>query len=217
MSEAIELIKDDVPYHAWVDIETTCIKPTEGHILEVYFRITDRLLRPLGEFHSYVAAGPIDGWNEFCQKMHRENGLIEDMARANQDAPLPTAAEVSKEICKFLSEHNGGDPKSLYLSGSSTKFDFGWLGEHMPDVLDCVHYRTVDVSSTRVQMAGFTGEDWVYPKAKGHRASADVDETIAEYRYLWGKFVACVLENSAGIAEGVVTELVKRGFQKEGQ
>jgi oligoribonuclease (3'-5' exoribonuclease) len=59
----------------------------------------------------------------------------------------------------------------------------------MPTVLKEVHYRVADVSSTRVQMAAITGEDWEYKKQKGHRAAKDVDETIAEYRFLWKKFM----------------------------
>lgn len=187
--------------YAWTDLETTGLNPAQGDLLEVYVRITDTDLKTLDTYHAYVDIGcPLDEiYLEklpfFIRKMHEENGLLDDLDRAKKDGKALTRVELLDQLASFFRKHNGGDPKTLYIAGSSVKFDWAWLEAKVPLVLEEVHYRVADVSSTRVQLQSITGEDWTYPKKKGHRAERDIDETIAEYKWLWNRFAEWVVGN----------------------
>lgn len=185
-------------YIAWCDTETTDLEngiPDGAKIVEIYVRITDQALRTVGEFHSLVCdiesaslfEGWVQTWKPIIQKMKTENGLLEEL-RAGKGRPT---RDVEQDLVAFLRKHHKGTPKSLMLAGNTIKFDWTFLQACMPAVLDQVHYRTLDVSSTRVQLEGlFPGTGWAYLKQKGHRAAADIDETIAEYKWLWEKAAA---------------------------
>ena len=184
--------------YAWIDIETTGLDPEKESILEVYVRITDAQLKTIDECHCLVK--PPGGLEEatermtpYVREMHEKNGLLKELQNAERTTTRPfTPFIVGEGLGLFLQLHNEGEPKSLYIAGSSVKFDWSFLEKHMPKVLEQVHYRCVDVSSTRVQMEMITGEDWVYPKTKGHRAKEDIDDTIGEYQFLWDKFAQWV-------------------------
>ena len=188
------LCGDDMKY-AWTDLETTGLDPKKGDILEVYVRVTDAHdLKEIDAFHAYVDVGCaldevyLEKLNDFVRAMHTSNGLIDDLRQARQDGEAKNKVQLLDDLTSFLHKHNEGNPKNLYLAGNNVKFDYAWLEEKVGAVLQEVHYRTVDVSSTRVQLAGLTGEDWAYTKKGTHRAAADIDESIAEYKWLWKTF-----------------------------
>jgi len=173
---------------AWIDLETTGLDPADGEILEVAVKVTDRHLNELVTYHSLVDPNfDIDTLFEsdcdsFVREMHQKSGLYDALKEAEKKSELNE--NVDFDLVQIFKEHK---EDGLYLAGSSVHFDIRWLHHHWPQVMEQVHHRAVDVSSTRVQMASLTGEDWVYPK-KHHRALADVDESIAEFKFLWGKF-----------------------------
>jgi len=184
---------------AWCDLETTGLEDQIDHreqdegaeIVEVYFQITKADLVPVDEFHSLVRPAWAEDQREEWVKSwpyaggKEENGLLAELRDTEN---IPDARTVAQEVCAFLAKHNKGNPRSLYIAGSTVKFDIAFLRHFMPSVLKEVHYRSVDVSSTRVQLAlMFPNENWEFPKAKHHRAKADIEETKAEMKWLWEK------------------------------
>ena len=77
------------------------------------------------------------------------------------------------------------EPRKAPLGGNSVATDRGFLARDMPDLEAHLHYRIIDVSSIKE-----LSRRW-YPrvyfnapkKAGGHRALADIKESIAELRY----------------------------------
>ena len=77
------------------------------------------------------------------------------------------------------------DPRKAPLAGNSVATDRGFLARDMPTLENHLHYRIIDVSSIK-ELA----KRW-YPRAYygspqkhgGHRALADIRESIAELRY----------------------------------
>jgi oligoribonuclease len=190
---------------AWIDVETTGLDPLAHELLEVYIIVTDENLEQLGTFVTYVFPDnenmekfSVDEWMEFWdaipREMHLKNGLVEDLKKTLVEGNAESCYGVQANLIDFFKRYNDGDPTSLYHAGSNVKFDISFLQHHTPLALRQVHYRSIDVSSTRVQMEAITGEDWAYPKEKGHRAHGDIVETIAEYKWLWTRFRDWVLQ-----------------------
>lgn len=193
--------------YAVTDIETTGLVPGTDYILEISCKVINRETKVLGEFHSLVwdfeSLAHLDRFLEsspYVRNMHRESGLLDALKQLVLDDDLEEHSldAVEARFRDFLKSFEGNQ---LYIMGSSVKFDWGFLAQYMPTVLKQVHYRVADVSSTRVQMEAITGEDWAYPKKKNHRASADVDETIAEFKWLWRKFADWCRGEMHGISQ----------------
>ncbi len=77
------------------------------------------------------------------------------------------------------------EPRKAPLAGNSVGTDRGFLARDMPELDEHLHYRIIDVSSVK-ELA----RRW-YPRAYfnapkkqgGHRALADIRESIQELRY----------------------------------
>lgn len=185
----------------WTDLETTGLNPRLGKVLEVCVRVTDVKLNSLDEYYALVdPREKIETLFEAnmsprVKEMHIEQGLYEDLVLGQLNNCLVDPEQVENDLVKLFKKHNDGDAKTLYMAGSSVKFDYTWIEEHFSSVLGHCHYRLVDVSSTRVQLQSITGEDWFYPKSKKHRAREDIDESIEEYKFLWNKFADYVSIN----------------------
>jgi oligoribonuclease len=77
------------------------------------------------------------------------------------------------------------EPRKAALAGNTVGTDRGFLARDMPELEGWLHYRVIDVSSIKE-----LSRRW-YPRAYfnapeksgGHRALADIRESIAELRY----------------------------------
>lgn len=183
-------------YYAVTDIETTGLVRKKDHLLEVGCKIINVEGEVIDVFHQLVLPLPrreleilLDS-NPTVRLMHERSGLLAALRDAYEsDYPMMFGRHAVEDAFeRFLlraSDRLGGQ---LHMMGNSVKFDWAFLEDNMPNALKPLQYRVADISSTRVQMAGITGEDWAYPKKKGHRALVDIDETIAEWKWLWVKF-----------------------------
>ncbi|MDX6273506.1 MAG: oligoribonuclease, partial [Frankiales bacterium] len=77
------------------------------------------------------------------------------------------------------------EPRTAPLAGNSIGTDRGFLARDMPELDDHLHYRMVDVSSIKeLARRWFPRAYFNSPqKAGGHRALADIRESILELRY----------------------------------
>ncbi len=166
----------------WIDLEMTGLDPDANRIVEIAVIITDGALDQLVEGPDLVLATPtdaLDAMDEIVVQMHGSSGLT-DAIRASSI----TVEQAEAEVLRFVA-HHVPEPRSAPLAGNSVHADRAFLRLYMPALEAYVHYRNVDVSTLK-ELA----RRW-YPqllenapkKAGGHRALADIRESIEEMRY----------------------------------
>lgn len=165
----------------WIDCEMTGLDLGADALVEVAALVTDYDLNVLGDGVDVVVKPPqesLDQMVDFVRTMHTTSGLLEEL-----DGGV-TLAEAEQQVVDYVREHcpDGSRPP---LAGNSVATDRGFLARDMPDLDALLHYRIVDVSSIK-ELA----RRW-YPRAYynapekggGHRALADIRESIEELRY----------------------------------
>ena len=166
----------------WVDLEMTGLDPATEHIVEIAVVVTDGRLEQVVEGPDLIVAAPAEalaGMAPVVAEMHAASGLSE-AARA---ATL-TVAEAQQQVLDFVTRlvpEAGSAP----LAGNSVHADRAFLARFMPRLAGHLHYRNVDVSTLKELARRWYPEvlDAAPPKAKGHRALADIRESIDELRY----------------------------------
>lgn len=165
----------------WVDCEMTGLSLATDALIEIAVVVTDSELRLLDAGLDLVIAPPagaLEQMVDVVREMHTASGLLDELAGglALEDA----SAQVLDYVTAWVPE-----PRRAPLAGNSVATDRAFLERDMPAVANHLHYRIVDVSSIK-ELA----RRW-YPrvyfnspaKAGGHRALADILESIAELRY----------------------------------
>ena len=165
----------------WIDCEMTGLDLRRDALVEVACVITDSELRQLDEGMDVVIKPPpesIEQMSQVVRDMHTSSGLLPELANG------VTLAEAEAMVMEYIRRHVP-DAKRAPLCGNSISTDRTFLARDMPSVDAHLHYRMVDVSSIK-ELA----RRW-YPrvyfsapeKQGGHRALADITESIRELRY----------------------------------
>src|SRR5215468_3846234 len=150
-------------------------------LVEIACIVTDAELNPLDGGIDIVIKPPaeaLDGMLPVVRSMHTSSGLL---------AELPsgvTLAEAQDLVMAYVRQHVP-ESRKVPLCGNSIATDRSFLARDMPELDAFLHYRMVDVSSIK-ELA----RRW-YPRAYfaspekhgGHRALADIRESIRELRY----------------------------------
>ena len=93
-----------------------------------------------------------------------------------------TTEEAEKQTMEFLNMY--GEKGRSPLCGNSISHDRRFLRRYMPELESFFHYRNVDVSSIKELIKRWNPELLEgYKKQGGHRAMADVMESIEELRF----------------------------------
>jgi len=166
----------------WIDLEMTGLDPDVEHIVEIAVIITDGQLDHVVEGPDLVLGAPtdaLDRMHEVVVKMHAESGLT----NAVREATL-TVADAQAQVLEFIRTHvpeAGVAP----LAGNSVHADRAFLRKYMPELEAHVHYRNVDVSTLKELARRWRPEalEAAPRKTGGHRAMADIRESIEEMRY----------------------------------
>jgi oligoribonuclease len=111
--------------------------------------------------------------------MHAASGLTEAVLSSTV-----TLQDAEQQVLAYIKEHVP-EAKKAPLCGNSIATDRGFLTRDMPELDGWLHYRMVDVSSVK-ELA----RRW-YPRAYynapkkggGHRALADIRESVQELQY----------------------------------
>ncbi|MGY2874145.1 oligoribonuclease [Marmoricola sp. URHA0025 HA25] len=165
----------------WIDCEMTGLDFVNDALVEVAALVTDFDLNVLGEGIDLVIKPPAEALDQmipFVRDMHTSSGLIDELANGT------TLADAEAQVLAYLREHcaEGSRPP---LAGNSVGTDRIFLARDMPGLETFLHYRNVDVSSIKE-----LSRHW-YPRAYfnapqktgGHRALADIQESIEELRF----------------------------------
>ena len=165
----------------WIDCEMTGLDYVHDALVEVAALVTDFDLNVLGDGVDLVIAPPqaaLDQMVPFVRDMHTSSGLLEELANGT------TIADAQAQVLAYVKEHcpDGSRPP---LAGNSVATDRTFLARDMPELEAFLHYRNVDVSSIKeLSRHWFPRAYFNSPtKSGGHRALADIQESIEELRF----------------------------------
>ncbi|WP_462418409.1 oligoribonuclease [Kytococcus sp. Marseille-QA3725] len=165
----------------WIDCEMTGLERTDV-LVEIAALVTDFELNVLGEGVQVVIRpedlGVLDGLNPVVRSMHTESGLLEEIEHG------VSAAEAERLVLEYVRAwvpEAGRAP----LAGNSIATDRRFLAAEMPELDAYLHYRLIDVSSVKELSRRWFPRSWYNSpeKAGGHRALADIRESIEELAY----------------------------------
>jgi oligoribonuclease len=165
----------------WIDCEMTGLSLAHDALIEVAALVTDADLQILGDGIEVVITPPdqaLETMPDIVREMHTASGLLDALPAG------VTMAEAEAMVLDYVRAFVP-EPRKAPLAGNSVATDRGFLARDMPALEGHLHYRIVDVSSIK-ELA----RRW-YPrvyynsptKSGGHRALADIRESIEELKY----------------------------------
>lgn len=171
----------------WMDCEMTGLDPEIDELVEASVVITDANLKPVDAGIDLVikpSDAAVAHMNDFVRKMHTRSDLINEWKRG---LSLEDATEQILAYIKKFVPQEGTAP----LCGNTIGTDRMFIARYMPSVDTYLHYRNLDVSTLKElakrwapSVAAGTPE-----KKEGHRALADILESIAELAYYRDSFL----------------------------
>ncbi|MDU0347506.1 oligoribonuclease [Actinomyces sp. MRS3W] len=165
----------------WIDCEMTGLNLETDALIEVAVIVTDYELKPLGEGIDVLIKPPaaaLEQMGDFVREMHTSSGLLKEL---EQGLTMEEATRAVLDHVKSLVPEAG----TAQLAGNSVGTDKAFLARDMPELIDYLHYRIVDVSSIKELAKRWYPRTFFHAPEKhgGHRALADILESIDELRY----------------------------------
>ncbi|MFC4048587.1 oligoribonuclease [Actinomadura syzygii] len=165
----------------WVDCEMTGLDLRNDALIEIAALVTDSELNILDRGVDIVIKPPPESLTQMKQvvrDMHTVSGLLEALPSG------VTLAEAEDIVLKYVKSHVK-EPNKAPLCGNSIATDRSFLARDMPALDSHLHYRMVDVSSIKeLARRWYPRVYFASPEKKGgHRALADITESIQELRY----------------------------------
>lgn len=196
----------------WIDCEMTGLDVTVDELVEISVVPTDFDLNVLDKGVAYVikpSQTAVDHMSDFVRAMHTRSGLINEW-----DEGL-SLDDAQAKVIEYVKQYTPEGVKPL-LAGNTIGSDKKFLERYMPDLMSMLHYRVVDVSSLK-ELARRWYPD-VYsnrpPKNGGHRALADIIDSLNELRYYRAAVMAPKpgpsAEQAKDIAESVISTSVSK-------
>ena len=150
-------------------------------LIEVAVVITDYELEPVHPGFTVVIAPTEAGlanMGEFVTEMHGSSGLLAELADG------VALADAEQQVLAYITEHAPTAGQSP-LAGNTIGTDRAFITKYMPSVDAHLHYRSVDVSSIKELVRRWFPRVYFNAPAKngGHRALADILESIRELEY----------------------------------
>lgn len=168
-------------YLVWVDCEMTGLSLSADALIEVALLVTDAELNIVGDGVDVVIKPPqeaLDQMPQVVREMHTTSGLLDELPHGI------TMAEAEERLLAAVREFVP-EPRKAPLCGNSIATDRGFIARDLPLLDAHLHYRMVDVSSIKeLARRWYPRVYFASPEKKGgHRALADIRESIEELRY----------------------------------
>jgi oligoribonuclease len=166
----------------WIDCEMTGLDPRNDVLVEIAIVVTNSDLTLLDDGIDIVLATDpekLAGMEDIVREMHTHSGLLTALESATTS--LADAEQQALDyIRRFVPER-----RKAPLCGNSIGTDRSFLVRYMPALDDHLHYRMVDVSSIKELARRWYPRVYFNapPKSGGHRALADIVDSINELRY----------------------------------
>jgi len=163
----------------WMDLEMTGLDIEKESIIEIATLVTDANL-------NIIATGPnlaikvseelLSGMDEWNTSHHTSSGLV-DRIRTEGVSLEEAINQTSEFLLKNI------EPGTSPLCGNSIHNDRLFLAKEMPEILELLHYRIVDVSTIKELAKRWFPDLPRHQKKQSHRALDDIIESIEELRY----------------------------------
>lgn len=168
-------------YLVWIDCEMTGLDPEKDCLVEVAVVITDSDLEPVADGIDLVIkprADSVANMGDFVREMHTNSGLINEF-----EAGL-SLEEAEAQILDYVKTYVP-EARQAPLAGNTIGTDRMFINRYMPSLDSHLHYRNIDVSSIKeLSRRWYPRVYFQLPKKDGgHRALADILESIQELRY----------------------------------
>jgi len=165
----------------WIDCEMTGLDLSIDELVEIAVVVTDFELNPLDAGFQIVikpSDAALANMNDFVTNMHVTSGLIEEIP--NGVSLAEAEAQTLAYIKRFVPQE-----RKAPLAGNTIGTDRMFLAKYMQQVDQYLHYRNVDVSSVKELSRRWYPRVFFQAPEKhgGHRALADILESIRELRY----------------------------------
>lgn len=180
----------------------------KDELVEVAVVITDYELEPVHPGFAVVirpSESALASMGDFVRDMHAKSGLLTELEHG------VSLDEAEEAVLAYITEHvptAGQAP----LAGNTIGTDRSFLARDMPRVDAHLHYRSVDVSSIKELVRRWFPRVYFNAPSKngGHRALADILESIRELEYY--RRVGFVAEPgpSSEDAQAVAATIVER-------
>lgn len=165
----------------WIDCEMTGLNLDVDELVEVAVIVTDSELKAVHPGFTIVinpSQAALDNMGEFVTNMHTSSGLIDEIPHG------VSLEEAQAQVLAYINEHVPENQKPP-MSGNSIGTDRAFIVRYMPEVDARLHYRNIDVSSLKELARRWFPRVYFNSPTKdgGHRALADIRESIRELDY----------------------------------
>ncbi|MBF1736211.1 MAG: oligoribonuclease [Trueperella pyogenes] len=198
----------------WIDCEMTGLDVTRDALIEVAVVITDADLNIVDPGIDLLITPPaeaLEGMNDFVRQMHTSSGLLDELPSGT------TMEDAQQQVLDYIRRFVP-TPKKALLAGNSVGTDKMFLEANMPLVIDHLHYRLVDVSSIKELAKRWYRKAFEEAPVKhgGHRALADILESIQELEY-YRRVLFPHEPVTREYAREIAREVVELGIPKVGE
>jgi oligoribonuclease len=165
----------------WIDCEMTGLDISRDALIEVACLVTDADLNQLDAGVDVIIKPPAESVSQMqdvVREMHTTSGLLADLEGG------VSLGEASELVLGYVRRHVP-EPRKAPLCGNSIATDRWFLARDMPELDAYLHYRMIDVSSIKELARRWYPRAYFASPAKhgGHRALADITESVQELRY----------------------------------
>ncbi len=219
--------KDDVTFTPeesrliWIDCEMTGLDIFHDELCEISVVPTDFNFNVLDKGIDLVikpSDAAMEHMGDFVRQMHTSSGLIDEMARGL------VLAEAQNQVIEYVKPFLPSEDKGkAHLAGNSIGSDKKFLDHFMPELMNLLHYRVIDVSTLKELLRRWYPNVYLNKPEKhgGHRALADIIESMDELRYYRNMIMVpqpgpTLEEAQAGAANVEATSLL-RIYEEEGE
>ncbi len=139
---------------------------------------------------------------DFVRNMHINSGLLEEL-----DGGMGMS-EATAVVMDYIRAY-APEPKTALLAGNSVGTDKNFLARDMPEVIDHLHYRIVDVSTIKELSRRWYPKAYYSAPAKdgNHRALGDIKDSIDELRYYRAAVMVPAPGPVSDVAAGIAAEI----------
>ncbi|HEX4832870.1 MAG TPA: oligoribonuclease [Trebonia sp.] len=165
----------------WIDCEMTGLDIEHDALIEVACLVTDAELTQLDAGIDVIIKPPaeaLDQMKDVVRTMHTTSGLLNDLAGG------VSLGEATERVLDYVKSHVP-EPRKVPLCGNSIATDRWFIARDMPELDNYLHYRMIDVSSVKELARRWYPRAYFASPSKhgGHRALADITESVQEMRY----------------------------------